>query len=72
MLSRSGVDAASKRRLWTMIDSRDATDTVVLTTHSMEEAEALADRIGIQVWGEKAGGRNHAVHSWSSVRFRER
>jgi ATP-binding cassette subfamily A (ABC1) protein 3 len=43
----SGMDAASKRVMWRTLSSISAGRSLVLTTHSMEEADALADRAGI-------------------------
>ena len=44
----TGLDPAARRTLWqTMRDIRDKNTTVVLTTHYMEEAEQLCDRIAI-------------------------
>jgi ABC-2 type transport system ATP-binding protein len=44
----TGLDPAARRILWqTIRDIRDAETTVVLTTHYMEEAEQLCDRIAI-------------------------
>eukprot|EP00966_Prymnesium_polylepis_P084297 1951378-Prymnesium_polylepis.1 len=45
------MDAASKRFLWTVIKRRTAHCCTVLTTHSMEECEALCGRIGVMVDG---------------------
>jgi len=47
----SGMDAASKRFLWSVIQRRTAQCCVILTTHSMEECEALCSRIGVMVDG---------------------
>jgi len=47
----SGMDAASKRFLWSVIKRRTANCCTVLTTHSMEECEALCGRIGVMVDG---------------------
>jgi ABC-type multidrug transport system ATPase subunit len=47
----AAVDACAKRLLWQAIKMRAKTKTVIITTHSMEEAEAVCDRIGIQVHG---------------------
>ncbi len=44
----TGLDPAARRTLWQTIRAiRDAGATVVLTTHYMEEAEQLCDRIAI-------------------------
>ena len=43
----SGMDAASKRVMWRTLRAVSAGRSLVLTTHSMEEADALADRAGI-------------------------
>ncbi|KAK8200615.1 hypothetical protein M8818_005929 [Zalaria obscura] len=43
----SGMDAAAKRIMWRTLSSVSAGRSLVLTTHSMEEADALADRVGI-------------------------
>ena len=42
-----GLDVIARRELWTVIRKLKSDMTVILTTHYMEEAEALADRIGI-------------------------
>ena len=44
----TGLDPRARRNLWnTIMGIRDAGTTVVLTTHYMEEAEVLCDRIAI-------------------------
>ena len=43
----SGLDAASKRTMWSALAAISADRSVVLTTHSIEEADALAERVGI-------------------------
>jgi len=48
----TGVDPVARRFLWDVIARMISQGTsVVLTTHSMEEAEALSTRIGIMVGG---------------------
>ena len=42
-----GLDVLARRELWALVKGLKGRVTVVLTTHYMEEAEALADRIGI-------------------------
>ncbi|CAO2045035.1 unnamed protein product [Urochloa humidicola] len=43
----SGLDPASRKDLWKAVKSAKQERTIILTTHSMEEAEVLCDRIGI-------------------------
>lgn len=44
----SGLDPQSRRQLWERMESmREKGHSVLLTTHSMEEAEAVCDRIAI-------------------------
>lgn len=44
----TGLDPQSRRQLWARIESmRDKGHGILLTTHSMEEAEAICDRIAI-------------------------
>lgn len=43
----SGMDALAKRRLWKIISLVAPDRAIVLTTHSMEEAERLCGRVGI-------------------------
>lgn len=44
----TGLDPQSRRQLWERIEAiREKGHGVLITTHSMEEAEAVCDRIGI-------------------------
>ena len=47
-----GLDVLSRSDLWDMIRALKGKITIVLTTHYMEEAEALSDRIGIMKDGK--------------------
>ena len=47
-----GLDVIARRELWAVIRALKSKMTIVLTTHYMEEAEALADRIGIMKQGK--------------------
>ena len=46
-----GLDVLARHELWNAIRDLKGSITVVLTTHYMEEAEALSDRIGIMKSG---------------------
>ena len=47
-----GLDVIARHELWDVIRSLKGKATVILTTHYMEEAEALSDRIGIMKDGK--------------------
>ncbi len=47
-----GLDVIARRELWDVIEGLKGKMTIILTTHYMEEAEALADRIGIMKDGK--------------------
>ena len=42
-----GLDVIARHELWDIVRGLKGRVTVVLTTHYMEEAQALSDRIGI-------------------------
>ena len=48
-----GMDPRARRKTWEFIGSlKDQHKTIVLTTHYIEEAEALSDRVGIIDYGK--------------------
>lgn len=50
----TGLDPAARRSMWQLISRTMSNRSVIVTTHSMEEAEALCTRIGIMVKGQLA------------------
>jgi ABC-2 type transport system ATP-binding protein len=72
----TGFDPAARREAWEVIGGlRDLGKTVLLTTHYMDEAQNLADRVAIIKGGEivAEGGPNDlggAERSVTMVRFR--
>lgn len=46
-----GLDVLARRELWDMISALKGKMTVILTTHYMEEAEALSDRVAVMKSG---------------------
>ena len=42
-----GLDVIARKELWNIIEKLKGKITIILTTHYMEEAEKLSDRIGI-------------------------
>jgi ABC-2 type transport system ATP-binding protein len=49
----AGVDVELRRDMWAMVrELRDGGVTIILTTHYIEEAEEMADRIGVINKGE--------------------
>jgi ABC-2 type transport system ATP-binding protein len=47
-----GLDVLARSDLWDMIRGLKGAVTIILTTHYMEEAEALSDRVGIMSKGK--------------------
>ena len=47
-----GLDVISRAELWELIEELKGKMTVILTTHYMEEAERLSDRVGIMKSGK--------------------
>ena len=49
----AGVDVELRQEMWKVVESlRETGVTVILTTHYIEEAEAIADRVGVINQGE--------------------
>jgi ABC-type multidrug transport system ATPase subunit len=48
----TGMDPVSRRQVWTLLEKEKKKRLVVLTTHSMEEADMLADNVAIMKKGE--------------------
>ena len=46
-----GLDVLARRELWGVIRELKGRATIILTTHYLEEAESLADRIGVMNMG---------------------
>jgi len=46
-----GLDVIARKELWKVIYELKGKITIILTTHYMEEAESLSDRIGIMANG---------------------
>ncbi|XP_037670546.1 ATP-binding cassette sub-family A member 3 isoform X2 [Choloepus didactylus] len=48
----SGMDAISRRAIWNLLQQQKSERTILLTTHFMDEADLLGDRIAIMAKGE--------------------
>jgi len=48
----SGMDTSTRRKLWDMLKKNKAGKIVILTTHYMDEADILGDRISIMAEGD--------------------
>lgn len=47
-----GLDILARKELWELIEGLKGKITIILTTHYLEEAEALSDRVGIMKEGK--------------------
>lgn len=47
-----GLDVIARKELWQVINELKGKITIILTTHYMEEAENLSDRVGIMAKGQ--------------------
>lgn len=50
-----GLDVVARRELWQVIKQLKGKTTIILTTHYLEEAESLADRIAVMKDGRLCG-----------------
>jgi ABC-2 type transport system ATP-binding protein len=68
-----GLDVIARRELWKSVKELKGKITIILTTHYLEEAEALSDRIGIMAKGElKAiGTAEELMESTGSGKFED-
>ena len=48
----SGMDPVTRRAVWDMIARAKKGRVIILTTHSMEEADILGDRVAIMSQGK--------------------
>ena len=48
----SGLDLSARREMWNMLRGHKKDKVILLTTHYMDEADILGDRIGIMSQGK--------------------
>jgi ATP-binding cassette subfamily A (ABC1) protein 3 len=48
----AGMDLSARRKLWNMLKNYKHNRIIILTTHYMDEADILGDRIGIMTDGQ--------------------
>jgi ABC-2 type transport system ATP-binding protein len=68
-----GLDVIARKELWSVIKSLKGKITIILTTHYMEEAESLSDRIGIMAKGElvDVGTPNELIEKTGAKNFED-
>ena len=68
-----GLDVIARHELWDVIQSLKKKVTIILTTHYMEEAESLSDRIGIMKNGRllAVGNVEELIKTTGSNTFEE-
>jgi len=65
----TGMDPVTKRKMWDILSELKKKHAILLTTHSMEEADALCTRIGIMVSGSLRclGSSQHLKDKYGST-----
>lgn len=68
-----GLDVLARRELWEIIRELRGKATIILTTHYMEEAEALSHRIGIMAQGtlQALGTSAELMEQTKTTKFEE-
>ena len=68
-----GLDVIARKELWKVINSLKGKITIILTTHYMEEAESLSDRIGIMANGNivEVGTSKELIKKTKSKNFED-
>lgn len=68
-----GLDVLARRELWTVIKQIKGKVTIILTTHYLEEAQELSDRIGIMARGKlvAAGTAEELIHRAGAKNFED-
>ena len=68
-----GLDVIARKELWNVINGLKGKITIILTTHYMEEAESLSDRIGIMANGELVdiGSKEELINKANATNFEE-
>ena len=47
----AGLDINARRNLWTMLKKHKRNRIILMSTHYMDEADILSDRVGVMVHG---------------------
>ena len=68
-----GLDVIARKELWNIINKLKGKITIILTTHYMEEAESLSDRIGIMSNGKliDVGTSKELINKTNSKNFED-
>ena len=68
-----GLDVIARKELWNIINELKGKITIILTTHYMEEAEALSDRIGIMANGDlvEVGTKEELINKAKTKNFED-
>ncbi|MBR5540702.1 MAG: ABC transporter ATP-binding protein, partial [Clostridia bacterium] len=68
-----GLDVIARKELWAIIERLKGKITIILTTHYMQEAERLSDRVGIMAKGEllAVGTSNELIMQTGAENFED-
>lgn len=65
----SAIDPESRRKIWNILIENKKSKTIIISTHFMEEADVLADKIAIMAEGKLCclGTANELKKQYSNI-----
>ncbi|KAK6851282.1 ABC transporter [Apiospora arundinis] len=62
----SGIDPLSRRKVWDILLAERGRRTIIMTTHFLDEADLLADKLAIPLKGHDRLGAGYRIHVFNA------